>query len=284
MNIFKNVDSTMYISGDIQFSCISDTWIFPFTHVIPIYLVCPDTMDKIAPPERTKGLDPKCKERIKSALDKFIDIAYKIDDPSEVERRLEEPYTILKGCTTTYRADGVFIARDLNIDLPKDVEIPAIFICPERIYESSENISKRLGISVDAAFKALLRSTIIHEQNHAFTWKRSDGISYSRYNEDHIRILEEFSAQVTAYSHLDDLSKIIFTERSKDQPIEYNTWKIVIPDDLLSREIAFLLADCYRGKPSQLVLLEVLDDLLWISRRRRLFRYRLFHESVFYRL
>lgn len=103
---------------------------------------------------------------------------------------------------------------------------------PRKNSGQCKKVSSKLGISVDEAFKNILRAVLIHEQGHAFTWKLSGGATYLKYKEFHIRVIEEAIAQYIAYTNAPKgntaLYEAIFSKFNEGQPLEYSAWKPLI--------------------------------------------------------
>ena len=236
--ILHNVDSSIKAPLKTQLYCVSNTWTYPVTSDIPVYLVNPDTMDKICPPERRRGIPREKGKDIERIIDLFLE-----ENPENILDNVDKLIEKIDKYSESVECIGVFIARRGHRfdELGIDVELPAIFICPEKIWESAERIANSIGTGVETVFKALLRSVLIHEQTHAYTWKVSDGKTYDYYKIFHVRVLEEILAQYTAYTNLHRRDKIFFTKLSEEQPIEYNTWKILTTNkDPYSNALSFI--------------------------------------------
>lgn len=242
-NVFINIDSSVNVSSQVQLYCISFTWTYPNVSEIPIYLVKPETMDKISPPERRRGIPREYARKIREKLDHFL----KEPKRELIDKLIKE----FEGYSTTVVALGVFttklppltshsysyydVAKHVSNEVRSiytKIKTPAIFLCPERMVDSAKKVSSRLGISVDEAFKNILRAVLIHEQGHAFTWKLSGGTTYLKYKEFHIRVIEEAIAQYIAYTNAPQgnaaLYEAIFSKFNEEQPLEYNAWKPLI--------------------------------------------------------
>ena len=236
--ILRNVDSSIKVSPKTQLYCVSNTWTYPVTSDIPVYLVNPNTMDKICPLERRRGIPRDRGKNIGRIIDEFFE-----QNPEDVLDNIDKIIKELDEYSEPVECIGVFIAkRDYIIDsIGIDVELPAIFICPEKIWKHAEKIANNIGVGIESVFKGLLRSVLIHEQTHAYTWKGSNGKTYDHYKFFHVRVIEEYLAQYTAYTNLHRRDKIFFTKLSEEQPIEYNTWKTQITDrDLYSNVLSFI--------------------------------------------
>ena len=103
------------------------------------------------------------------------------------------------------------------------VSYPAICVTPERILESAEEIARRHGISARRVFSQLLKSCVTREYTHALNWRNSEGLSTQHYSKEHVKVFEELTAQLTAYANLSIPGRVLFTIKSANQPIEYNT-------------------------------------------------------------
>lgn len=71
-NVFTNIDSSVNVSSQVQLYCISFTWTYLNVSEIPIYLVKPETMDKISPLERRRGIPREYTRKIREKLDHFF--------------------------------------------------------------------------------------------------------------------------------------------------------------------------------------------------------------------
>ncbi|MCD6301595.1 MAG: hypothetical protein J7L82_05955, partial [Staphylothermus sp.] len=73
LRILRNIDSSIEVSSKIQLYCVSNTWTYPVTSDIPVYLVNPDTLDKICPPERRRGIPREKGKDIERIIDLFLE-------------------------------------------------------------------------------------------------------------------------------------------------------------------------------------------------------------------
>ncbi len=238
LRILRNIDSSIEVSSKIQLYCVSNTWTYPMTSDIPVYLVNPNTMDKICPPGRRRGIPRGKGKDIGRIIDLFLE-----ENSENILDNVDKLIEKIDKYSESVECIGVFIARrDHRFnELGIDVELPAIFICPEKIWKHAEKIANNIGVGIETVFKGLLRSVLIHEQTHAHTWKVSDGKTYYDYRFFHVRVIEEYLAQYTAYTNLHRRDKILFTKLSIEQPIEYNTWKILTTNrDPYSNILSFM--------------------------------------------
>ncbi len=217
--LLVNINSSINPEGIVKGE-YTDSWVYSYVHDIPVYLVDPDTMDKICPPEWSSGIPLEKKKGLDEIIDSFLNA------PGEdIDEELDRVFRRIKEFRRTFVCDGVFIDQGPGYIDDHSVKYPAVFVTPERIHESSTKISRDTGYDVETVFRGLMKSAITHEYTHAFNWKLSNGVNTRRYSEEHVKIIEELIAQLTSYSNLSVMYRVFFTKKSTSQPLEYNTWK-----------------------------------------------------------
>ncbi|RLE86472.1 MAG: hypothetical protein DRJ67_07150 [Thermoprotei archaeon] len=225
--LFRVVDSGVEVSPDLQLYCLDGTWTYPHVPDVPVLLVSPETMDEACPPERRTGINPEHAERLREAAESVWRSLreYRLKGRVDAWRRAQgEFWSFVRECEESYAACGVFLERCKELE----VKGPVILICPERIMESARDSAKALGIYEEEAFRHLLKATVIHEQVHAYAWRRSRGATYRSYNRDpRARVVEEFITQYTAWSHLSKKGRILLAHQAETQPLEYRTWRLM---------------------------------------------------------
>ena len=223
----KNIDSDIDLSRATPSRAVDLPWTMLWATRIPIYLVRPETMDHVCPPERRVGLPSEASREVRGLIDR----ALRSDSPREFAERVDEVFEGIRRMSRPIAAMGVFIApegaRTIHHEL--EVELPAILICPERISKLAEKVHGELDADYGDVFNSLSWSIVLHEQTHATAWTLSEGASYSKYVEPYARIIEECIAQHSSYTAcpLKDraLYKQAILHSSRHQPIEYQTWR-----------------------------------------------------------
>jgi len=174
---------------------------------VPIYLVNPDTMDKIKPPET--GYDPEC---VKRSMEK---IRGSEDYRRRYAETIEKAWEILSECKgITYSMVGVYTEDAHKIrEHTGENEPRAIFICPERIYNSNHS-------KPDIVFQFV----VIHELAHAYQGMCKD------YSKEWGKVIEESLANAVAYSHFEKKEKNAILEHISQQPCEYKGYTFWNPD------------------------------------------------------
>ena len=246
------LDTSMKIGRDIEAFCLGNSWLYNLVPGIRIYLVSPETMDRVCPPERCRAISMDRLGRVRELTSLFL------EHPS-IEN-LDRLFRELDSLSSYIKALGCFVARRAT-DL--DVELPAIFIAPERVWEASERIAPRLGIDVEKVFRYVMRSIVSHELSHAVTWSLSDGATYDLYGKEiYVRLLEECVAQLAAYLNQPREDPYTYTMvidlLSRDTSIEYNLWRTALPyihtPDLLHIFI-HMYTNLVAGKPLRTTIL-----------------------------
>ncbi len=257
MGLLQNIDSRINIDRETALCAVAGSWVGSLVGEIPIYAVSKETMDLIAPPERLKGID---EESLKACIRKAMGLAEASERRSREQSRsmsISSLLECLKANSKEFRsiALGVFVApKDANprsFSLLRDIRLPAIFLCPERISTLADTIAGHLGLPYDDVFAAALRAVVSHERGHALAWKLSGGASTEFYKSLPGRILEELVAQVVAYSDEPPMTckgyilyRLAIDEKSSRQPIEYRLYKLLSPAAAASA-YARLLTEAY---------------------------------------
>ncbi len=228
--LLYNIDSRIELDERTWLYSTVRSWVYTLTHDVRVYLVSPDTMDSICPPERVTGIPVEYSERIGSILDDF----FKNPSLREIDRVLGE----IEGLSRRYSALGVFIAPTSSKTISVSggtIELPAIILCLERILDEARVIGKELGLDEDKVFRPLLRIVLAHEQAHALSWKMSRGETYREYKKMYVRVIEEALAQMVAYTNpprrvsSKGVYEYVMLVSAKRQPVEYSTWRTLIP-------------------------------------------------------
>ncbi len=53
--LFINIDSGVRVSRADELVC-TNSWVYSYVHDVPVYLVSPDTMDRVCPPDWSAGI------------------------------------------------------------------------------------------------------------------------------------------------------------------------------------------------------------------------------------
>jgi hypothetical protein len=234
--IIVGIDSDIELSLDEQIRCISNTWVYPYISNIPIYLVKPETMDKICPPRYERGIPLEKADAIAEVIDSFMKHIGRGEEVKDIDSELGRVWERIDYYSSQIVCEGVFIPGKVSewnyeVGIDQSIKLPAIFVSPERIMESAEEISGELGVNKWRVFIGLLRSVIIHEATHAYNYMGSSGENIRKYREPYIRVLEEAIAQYSAYSSLSGEERVYFSKKSHYSTLEYNTWKtLVLPE------------------------------------------------------
>jgi len=222
----KNVDSGVKVPANI-WDKVGGRLTYlatPYTNV-PIYLVNPSTMDKIRPPEM--GYNPECVKRSMKDVREVIKREREMEKLREwktgeraVVREpevdaVERTWQILSECKgMTYPTVGVYTEDSPTIrEYTSEKETRAIFICPERIYNSNHS-------KPDIMFQFV----VIHELAHAY-----HGMCMY-YSNDWGKVIEESLANAVAYAHFKKKEKNAILEHISQQPCEYKGYTFWSPD------------------------------------------------------
>ncbi len=234
--IIVNIDSTIELSLDEQIRCINNTWVYPYVSNMPIYMVKPETMDKICPPRYGRGIPLENADSIAEVIDSFMKHTGERGEAGDIDSELNGVWERIDYYSSKAVCDGVFLSRRVSewnyeVEIDRNIKLPAIFVSPERIMESASEISEELGVDRWRVFIGLLRSVIIHEATHAYNYIGSGGESIRRYEKPYIRVLEETIAQYSAYSGLSGEERVYFSKKALRSTLEYNIWKtLVLPE------------------------------------------------------
>jgi hypothetical protein len=218
----KNVDSGVEVPANIWDEVVGRLKYLATAYTnVPIYLVNPSTMDKIKPPET--GYDPEC---VKRSMEKVSDVIArdwaereKIRGPEDSRRRhaetIERAWEMLSECKgMTYPTVGVYTEDAHKIrEHTGENESRAIFICPERIYNSNHS-------KPDIVFQFV----VLHELAHAY-----HGMC-KYYSKDWGKVIEESLANAVAYVNFEKTEKNAILEHISQQPCEYKGYTFWDPD------------------------------------------------------
>jgi len=218
----KNVDSGVKVPANIWDKVGGRlTYLATAYTNVPIYLVNPDTMDKIKPPET--GYDPECvkrsMEKVSDVINRDLEEREKIRGPEDYRRRhaetIERAWEMLSECRgITYSMVGVYTEDSPTIrEHTSENESRAIFICPERIYNSNHS-------KPDIVFQFV----VLHELAHGY-----QGMC-KYYSKDWGKVIEESLANAVAYSHFEEKEKNAILEHISQQPCEYKGYTFWHPD------------------------------------------------------
>jgi len=218
----KNVDSGVKLPANIWDKVGGRlTYLATAYTNVPIYIVNPDTMDKIKPPKT--GYDPECvkrsMEKVSDVINRDLEEREKIRGPEDYWRRhaetIERAWEMLSECKgITYSMVGVYTEDAHKIrEHTSENESRAIFICPERIYKPKHP-------KPDIVFQFV----VIHELAHAY-----QGMC-KYYSKEWGKVIEESLANAVAYSHFEKKEKNVILEHISQQPCEYKGYTFWNPD------------------------------------------------------
>lgn len=236
MNTFININSK--IAQDIK---ILEQWSFYafsrinfLTHTwerTPVYLVDPDVMDKVYPPERRVFIDEDCLEELLGLRPRRRGRKGTGSRPCEESRNAREKgprkdrkitHKDLEECrreSATFTAMGVYLSTwRSNVPVP-GIEYPCIFICPERIKDTVDNILRQnpKGLTPERGMNILFANVLFHELAHGFMDKNPN----KPYGEIWSRTIEESLATHLAWARFTTGEKWIVNRMIQGQPLEY---------------------------------------------------------------
>ena len=225
----KNVDSGVNISRDEILFVGSKTKVLVNEFFsVSVYLVSPQTMDRIYPPERREFLNPEC---IKEVLNFFDDKLSNSDVWNEITDkffcRLEE----CKKKSSKFAPVGVYfssIPEGVSEEIQNSYGIQihpkrGIFICPERIQNLVLKVQRDFpNFDNKRGFRFLFAKVYLHELAHAFM-DNGEPKSKSEWWE---RLIEESLANALAYQELrpSKINNVVFKKIVSEQPLEYQGW------------------------------------------------------------
>jgi hypothetical protein len=225
----QNVDSSQASALNFADTALYDRMRSEVWHLakgIPVFLVSPETMDQICPPELRDVLDPTClKETLPHLLHEHAEppLSHKDDDEDdryearESEKRqdaIDKIWSRLSRCRK-----AVFVA--VGLYMPKGTstpygEGPIIFLCPERLLQWAKEERMPLPLA--------LAKLYYHELAHAELDPGPQGLS--AYDKPWGRLIEESLCNYLALSHFFDLRESRLVQRLMDsQPIEYRGYR-----------------------------------------------------------
>lgn len=176
---------------------------------IPVYLLSPEQMDAVYPPEENKTLnDPDCVARTLREIEERLK-----DMPEEARRK--ERWGLLAKCKTATFTVAVYHKGGLKHPaLPKEItDDPAIFICAERVVDWAREESVPIEIA--------LAKVYYHVLGHAELDRGA-----IKYSEDWMRIIERSLCSQLALSHFEDRQEQKWVMRLiESQPLEYRGYR-----------------------------------------------------------
>jgi len=147
---------------------------------IPVYLVNPDQMDEIYPPQKGRVLDPKRLKDVLKDCEAMMQQRRERGDVSDEQIR-RSLWDCLSSAYTVFVAIGLYIPKGSSVSasfLSAPVSGPAIFICPERLLTAAD----RESVPYDIALAQLY----YHELGHA---ELDSG--KTDYSKPWVRVIEE---------------------------------------------------------------------------------------------
>ncbi len=194
-------------------------FLFHTARRIPVYLVNPELMDLIYPPEKRVVID---EEKLKEKMKQYEEV--EMDEiPMEDILKSSKKEISPEGKEEIIIAVGVYIHKDTNnkisshiskIDNSFTINFPAIFISPERVY----NWADRINISPDIPFADVL----YHELCHAYIYNPNK-------KGDIFKIIEESYCNAIAFSRFNKVEEIEEVMKAIDnQPFEYRGYTCFI--------------------------------------------------------
>lgn len=176
---------------------------------IPVYLLSPEQMDAVYPPEENKTLnDPDCVARALREIEERLK-----DMPEEARRK--ERWGLLAKCKSATVTVAVYHRGGLKHPaLPKEItDDPAILICAERVVDWAQEESVSLQIA--------LAKIYYHVLGHAELDRGA-----IKYSEDWVRIIEQSLCSQLALSHFEGRQEQKWVMRLIDsQPLEYQGYR-----------------------------------------------------------
>ena len=228
----ENLNSKINISRTIiQYAISKVGFLLKVYSEVPIYFIDENLMDYLYPPEKRKLLD---EESINRILKKYKDIKREIpkekayeSSKNEIDKFFKEVEEYRREYKNNFIALGLYKRHLTNNELGeiknrtgKSISSrPTIFICPERIKNSSLEISKKLKNSQTRTFKIIFTKVLLHELAHGYMNGNS-----KPYSKEYYSIIEEGLANALAISNFsENEEKAIVYEFVKNQPFEYRT-------------------------------------------------------------
>lgn len=251
--IFQNYDSQIRITNDIENYAISALGFLANTFDnTPVYLVCPDTMDKIYPPRKRICLNRECVEKMlkkladeKKANEGAFDRSRKeegtstgskriteanredsrtrreMDEKETEEKREEDIWDKINECAqetvSKTIAIGVYVENPTVVNVEQR---PSVFICNERVDDIGNDMIARGSYQpkdYGLCFKNLFSAVFLHELTHAYIKTPS-----SIYSKTWGKLIEESLCNAVAYRQIKNWkARSMLSRFFLSQPIEY---------------------------------------------------------------
>lgn len=251
--ILQNYDSQIKITNDIENYVISALGFLANTFDnTPVYLVCPDTMDKIYPPRKRICLNRECVEKMlkkladeKKANEGAFDRSRKEEGTSTGSKRITEANR--EDCRTRREMDeketedkreediwdkinecaqetvSKTIAIGVYVENPTVVNVeqrPSVFICNERVDDIGNDMIARGSYEpkdYELCFKNLFSAVFLHELTHAYIKTPS-----SIYSKTWGKLIEESLCNAVAYRQIKNWkARSMLSRFFLSQPLEY---------------------------------------------------------------
>ncbi len=251
-----NLNSTIVPSEeDVIFAVSRAENLSSYYFNLPVYLVDPDLMDKIYPPERRKFLNPGCVKEIIFSMQRERVKELDLEEFARFQNMLWEKIENCKMYESHFVAIGVYVSyldfkRREEISEHTDKKIDGakcIFICPERIRKVVDDIKQEFKIiDENWLFKLFFTKILIHELAHAFMdYKKDVSDSWER-------LIEESLANAFAYKYLlpvmSNSDKVAIQKFISTQPIEYRGYRYFIDEEMLSILYLEKIGDLWRKR------------------------------------
>lgn len=213
----KNIDSQIPVSILDQAHInnrISRTWGLEWlAERLPVYLVNPDTMDEIYPPQKRQGLHPECVSSLFKEMERIEkeNVNMFWENIERCSERIDSCFTVAMGLYSPH------IPPNLEVILEQDYEGPQIFICPERIADLAGRLQEGFW-----AFQLLFSKVYLHELGHHIT--RDISLRFPTAT----RFLVESLCNGIAYDSMFDEQERNFLKKVfSSQPLEYRGWPCI---------------------------------------------------------
>ena len=233
MIVYISDEFTGLVDKEMVYSSVG---LSPYAQLIVdnVNVYCADSkvIDYVCPPSLRRYQDPKCvkrmKERIKEFFEKFPEYIRRYES---LEEAVDAIFKLISECAIYW---GIEVARSCYVNLSsvkaKEMEEkfgiqiragPSIFIAVDRVNECAKNISKKLGIPQERAFRAVFDISTIHETFHAYT-----DLNEKKYTNQiwHV-LIEESLATYTTYLNIEKNQTPTFLADMETMPFEYIAWE-----------------------------------------------------------
>lgn len=251
--ILQNYDSQIRITNDIENYAISALGFLTNTFDnTPVYLVCPDTMDKIYPPRKRICLNRECVEKMlkkladeKKANEGAFDRSRKeegtstgskriteanredsrtrreMDEKETEDKREEDIWDKIGECAR--KTVSKTIAIGVYVENPTVVNVeqrPSVFICNERVEDIGNDMIARGSYEpkdYGLCFKNLFSAVFLHELTHAYI-----KTPMSIYSKPWGKLIEESLCNAVAYRQIKNWkARSMLSRFFLSQPLEY---------------------------------------------------------------